>query len=210
MHFAIRKRHKIDYCWEHLLNSYRQYVTSDSIVLEIGASVTQKTIDLSRYCKKVIGVEKYEERKPNNHDNIEYLLGDWQNLSDFIQTESIDVVVSSHTIEHVQDDLKAINELYIILKPGGAAIITTPNRNRIGNILINLFVGRKRFPYKEHIREYTLKDLNLLLDKSRFKNNYKIIPVELGIQSYVNFYFKRTPQILREIATFLEIHLFKK
>jgi ubiquinone/menaquinone biosynthesis C-methylase UbiE len=39
---------------------------------------------------------------------------------------SFDVVFASHVLEHIDDDLAAINEVKRILKPGGIAILPVP------------------------------------------------------------------------------------
>lgn len=41
---------------------------------------------------------------------------------------SFDCIVMTDVLEHVPDRQKTLNELYRILKPGGAAIITTPHK----------------------------------------------------------------------------------
>jgi len=40
--------------------------------------------------------------------------------------ESFDFALCVHVLEHVQDDRKAISELYRVLRPGGAALIQVP------------------------------------------------------------------------------------
>ena len=37
-----------------------------------------------------------------------------------------DLILCSHVLEHVPDDMKALNELYRVLKPGGLALILIP------------------------------------------------------------------------------------
>ncbi len=113
-------KHKIHYDWVSLCLSSKKYVSQKSIVLEIGASNIQRTKQLSALCYKLIGVELYPERTPKDFGNVSYVIGDWQNLSQFIPEENIDVAVASHVIEHLHDDLKAINELYVVLKVGGS------------------------------------------------------------------------------------------
>ncbi|MCI5058783.1 MAG: class I SAM-dependent methyltransferase [Flavobacteriales bacterium] len=44
------------------------------------------------------------------------------------EDNSFDVVVSSEVIEHIPEPLKAIDEIYRVLKPGGIVILSTPNR----------------------------------------------------------------------------------
>ena len=200
------------YDWEHLFESYKAHVNKSSHVLEIGSSNVKRTSDIAKYCHQLIGVELFPERVPNNSENnsnIKYVVGDWQNLSCFIKPESIDVVVSSHVIEHVPDDLKAINELYAVLKPGGVALLNTPNRRRLVRSIIEFFSGERKFPFWEHQREYTEKDLINLLKSSRF-DNYKIIPIALGVHGGPIFLYSETvPILLIKFANFWEIHLFK-
>ena len=165
------------------------------IVLEIGASNIERTKQLSELCCKLIGVELFPERKPNNFGNVEYLVGDWQHLSEIIPPDSIDIAVASHVVEHVPDDLRAINELYAVLKHRGVAIINTPNRKRLVRAIIEVFTGDRKFPYWEHVREYTEKDLLNLLNSSLFKKFY-IKPVAFGIHGGpVYFYLERCPKI---------------
>jgi len=203
--------HKACYDWIHILDSYIKFVKRNHIVLELGASNKARTLDLSKHCKKVIGIEYSPERTPKSFKNIKYITGNWQKLTEFIPKESIDIAISSHVIEHVSDDLKAVNELYAVLKPGGIAIMNTPNRKRLTRAIIELFTGERKFPHWEHVREYTKNDLRNLLLKSAFKNNFKIIPVVFGVHGWsIRIYFKKPPKIFRKWANFWEIHLVKR
>ena len=42
------------------------------------------------------------------------------------ESETHDAIICIHVLEHVEDDQRAINELYRVLKPGGWALITVP------------------------------------------------------------------------------------
>lgn len=44
------------------------------------------------------------------------------------ESESFDAAICIHVLEHIEEDLKAINELYRVLKPGGWAVISVPLR----------------------------------------------------------------------------------
>jgi 2-polyprenyl-3-methyl-5-hydroxy-6-metoxy-1,4-benzoquinol methylase len=70
-----------------------------------------------------------------------------------LESNSFDTVVSFQVIEHIEDDLLFLKEIYRVLKPGGIAIISTPN------ILQTL----SRNPW--HIREYTSTQLTALCKK---------------------------------------------
>jgi len=198
-----------DYSWFSLLQSFKKFVNKESVVLEIGASIIPRTRELAKYCRKLIGVELFLERMPSNFKNISYLNGDWQKLSGYIEPESINVAICSHVIEHVPDDLLALNELYRVLKPGGVAVLNTPNRKRLIRFAIELFTGNRKFPWWEHLREYTENDLKLLIERSAFKK-YDIIPVTFGIHAWpLLLYTKKCPEAFRKIANFWEVHLFK-
>jgi ubiquinone/menaquinone biosynthesis C-methylase UbiE len=198
-----------NYDWDHLLEKYKKLVKLNFTVLEIGASTINRTNDLAKYCQKVIGIEYFNERLPQSHDNIYYKLGDWQKLTKIIPPNSIDLAVSSHVIEHISDDIKALNELYIVLKPKSFAILNTPNRKRLTRQVIELFTGERKFPYWEHVREYTEEDLIKLISKSNFKK-YQIVPVVFGIHGgNFKIYLKNVPKHFRKFSNFWEIVLQK-
>ncbi|KEO74782.1 class I SAM-dependent methyltransferase [Anditalea andensis] len=70
-----------------------------------------------------------------------------------IKSNEYDSVVSFQVIEHIENDLLFLKELYRVLKPGGKAIISTPN---IKHTLT-------RNPW--HIREYTSQQLTELCQR---------------------------------------------
>ncbi len=202
----------ITYDWISICQSYKKYVKKSSIVLEIGASNLEKTKQLSQHCHQLIGVELLPQKTPSNFKNVRYITGDWQNLTNFIKPKSIDIAVSSHVIEHVPDDLKALDELYQVLRPGAAALITTPNRKRLTRRVIEFFSKKRKFPHFKsgHVREYTEEDLIILLKKSLFKQ-YKIIPVVIGLHAgWLYCYFEKVPRFLKGLANFWEVHLFRE
>jgi SAM-dependent methyltransferase len=209
MKLYLTRPSKLNFDWQSLLNSYYQVVKPESVVLEIGSSVQERTLELSRHCHRLIGVEIDPERTPRDYGNIEYVTADWQNLSDTIQPDSIDVAVSSHVIEHVADDLKALNELFKILKPGGVALINTPNRKRLTRSLIEFFSKERQFPYWEHQREYIESDLTQLIKSSDFKQ-YEIKPLVFGLHGGYYFCFIDTvPAFLKKYSNYWQIRLTK-
>lgn len=63
---------------------------------------------------------------------------------------SFDSIISFQVIEHIKDDLHFLKEIFRVLRPGGIALITTPNRP----------MSLSRNPW--HIREYTAGELTSL------------------------------------------------
>lgn len=189
--------------------TYKKLVKQNYLVLEIGASTIDRTRDLSKLCKKIIGVEYQKKRLPCNHGNIEYTLGDWQKLDKIIKPNTVDLAISSHTLEHIPNDKKAINQLYKVLKPNKYAIITTPNRKRLIRVIIEFFTSERKFPHWEHIREYTELDLEKLIKSTNFKK-FTITPVVIGFHfQNIKICFTKVPNILKKYANCWEIILKK-
>jgi SAM-dependent methyltransferase len=65
----------------------------------------------------------------------------------FIEQDRFDYIFSFQVIEHIRNDRLFLEEIYRMLRPGGVAIITTPNFK----------MSLSRNPW--HIREYTAKEL---------------------------------------------------
>ncbi|WP_143960343.1 class I SAM-dependent methyltransferase [Litoribacter populi] len=69
-----------------------------------------------------------------------------------VESNKYDFVVSFQVIEHIKDDMLFLKEIYRVLKPGGYAIISTPNVRH----------SLTRNPW--HEREYTPNQLTDLCD----------------------------------------------
>jgi 2-polyprenyl-3-methyl-5-hydroxy-6-metoxy-1,4-benzoquinol methylase len=70
-----------------------------------------------------------------------------------LKDNAYDVVISFQVIEHIEDDLLFLKEIHRVLRPGGIALITTPNRK----------MSLSRNPW--HIREYLPRELEALAKK---------------------------------------------
>jgi len=44
---------------------------------------------------------------------------------------SFDLLIANHVLEHVEDDLRALAEIYRVLKPGGFAVLQTPYSSKL-------------------------------------------------------------------------------
>ena len=42
------------------------------------------------------------------------------------EDNTFDFILCNHVLEHIEDDIKAINELYRVMKPGGSGIFQIP------------------------------------------------------------------------------------
>ena len=69
--------------------------------------------------------EIYEARNIHIRDKV-----DMENLAQY-EDEMFDFIYHCHVLEHIPNDLKAMNELYRVLKKGGACITLVPLYNRV-------------------------------------------------------------------------------
>lgn len=112
--------------------------------------------------KKVIGVDNSSEvidfaRCKYERSGLEFKVGDVLNI-DFPDSY-FDAVVSFETIEHVNNQEKALSEIQRVLKPNGLLIISSPNRK-----VTSPFKSIDEPPENPfHIVEHTMKEFIRLL-----------------------------------------------
>jgi SAM-dependent methyltransferase len=85
---------------------------------------------------------------------------------------TFDAVICYHVLEHIKDDIKAISEIFRILKPGGWAILQSPvdwnRRQTFEDLTITSPEERKKvFGQSDHVRIYG-RDYTDRLKKSGF------------------------------------------
>lgn len=83
-----------------------------------------------------------------------------------------DLILCYHILEHVEEDLKAMQELYRVLKENGTCLIQTPFKE--GEIYENPAItteqGRlKHFGQEDHVRIYSIKGLKKRLQETGFE-----------------------------------------
>ncbi len=121
-------------------------------------------------------------RKWQNIPNINYfstdISGDF--LSDFrydichIESSSnrFDLVICYHILEHIEDDIQAMSELFRVIKPGGTCIVQTPFKD--GDVYEDETKVSKEdrllhFGQEDHVRIYSLYALSERLKKVGFQ-----------------------------------------
>jgi 2-polyprenyl-3-methyl-5-hydroxy-6-metoxy-1,4-benzoquinol methylase len=127
-----------------------QFVQGD--VLEVGCGegrgielILPKATSYTAVDKIAPVIEKLKQKFPTGHFmsmNIPPLHG--------LKDNQYDSIVSFQVIEHIEDDHLFLKEIYRVLKPGGTAWLTTPNRK----------MSLTRNPW--HIREYLPEELTAL------------------------------------------------
>lgn len=140
--------HEYEYALSH--------IRPNDTILDVAAGMGAGSNVLSRFGNTVHGLELCEEhlkfaQKKYNKENIFFHLGDGQDMP--FTDDEFDLAVSAHTMEHIPNDRKFLEELARVLKPEGKLIIEVPLRVR------KPFVHNDDPFMKDHEREYIVEEL---------------------------------------------------
>jgi 2-polyprenyl-3-methyl-5-hydroxy-6-metoxy-1,4-benzoquinol methylase len=130
-----------------------QYAKGD--LLEVGCGTGRGIEILVNAADNYTGIDKNEPLIKEHTAKYPQSKFYDQNVPPFtnIPDESMDTVITFHVIEHIKDDNEFVKEIKRVLKPGGTAIVTTPN--------VEMRLARNPW----HVREYTRDGLKGLLEK---------------------------------------------
>lgn len=94
---------------------------------------------------------------------------------------SMDLVLATEIIEHMENPNHLLSQAQRVLCPGGHILITTPNVSRIGSVF-KLLAGKSNYDrlkpvgfsnaedeWRPHFREYSLEELHQLLRQNGFE-----------------------------------------
>jgi len=163
-----------------------EYVKGD--LLEIGCGVGRGIEVLLKKCKTYTTIDKNDEVLGSLRKQFPGLTFISASVPPFAgaATEGFDCLVTCQVIEHVEDDRLFMEEVHRVLKPGGVAVITTPN--------IKMTLSRNPW----HVREYTKEEM-LALVKRKFSDVQL-----LGVygDEKVNQYYEQNKESVRRIMRF--------
>jgi ubiquinone/menaquinone biosynthesis C-methylase UbiE len=131
----------------------KDYVVGD--VLEVGCGEGRGIPLLTEHARTFTAVDKIKAALDQLQVRFPSATFRAMNIPPFhgLEDNVYDLVVSFQVIEHIQDDNLFLREIHRVLKPGGTALLTTPNRK----------MSLSRNPW--HIREYLPDELKRLAMK---------------------------------------------
>jgi len=109
-----------------------KYSTAGGSALEIGPGSGLYLPMLARHAARVVTVDiesvylEQAKQSGNLPENVEFRLDDITHSS--LADNTFDLILCTEVIEHIADSSAALREIGRILKPGGIAIITTPQK----------------------------------------------------------------------------------
>jgi len=175
---VIYQRHLVAY------HSAKQYVKGD--LLEVGCGEGYGMELLLPEVDSYTAVDKFEPRIAVQSDEKPASFHQMNLPPIKFKANKFDSLVSFQVIEHIEYDETFIYELSRGLKPGGNAVLTTPNR----------LMSLTRNPW--HIREYTFQELGAKLSK-----HFSKVEV-MGVygDKAINDYYKANKASVQKITQF--------
>lgn len=186
---------------QHALQQFRKHVSKEApIIMEVGCS---SGFLLRLLCKEfpdalVIGSDVVQ-------NPLKQLVGRLPGVPllrfDLVKCplleNSFDAIILLNVLEHIEDDLTAMQHVYRILKPGGIAIIEVP----AGPHLFDAYDT-----FLKHFRRYTLSSLCDLVKKVNFEIVEKS---HLGCLMYLGFSWikKRNRRLISPEETAKQSHV---
>lgn len=84
-----------------------------------------------------------------------------------VPDDSVDIVVIFHVLDHLPDPSLVLNQIYKMLRPGGAICIAVHNVNSVSAKILK---NKSPIFDVEHTYLYSKKTMKKILEQSRFKN----------------------------------------
>ena len=131
----------------------REYVKGNT--LEVGCGEGRGVSTLMELASSFTAVDKIETviaDLQQKHPSGKFLNMNIPPLGG-LEDNTYDSIVSFQVIEHIENDFLFLKEIHRVLKPGGIALLTTPNRK----------MSLSRNPW--HVREYLADELSALAAK---------------------------------------------
>lgn len=184
--------------FERSLFAYHQAADIISgTVLEIGTGMGYGLPLLVPRSECFISIDKYPSEmviRYANDNKIRFIRAKIPPLSE-IDDNSIDFIICFQLIEHIKQDRELVREMFRVLKKGGKALLTTPNKQ----------MSLTRNPW--HIREYNIREFEILFNE--FFSSIEIYGI-YGNDKVKEYYLKNKESV-RKITRFdifkLQYHL---
>jgi len=155
---------KDETAFEHL---HRYHTVAEliknKVVLDIASGEGYGSAILARSAQKVFAIDidpeviQHAKKKYAEFGNIEFLIGQAENIP--LPDNSIDVIISYETIEHLDESSqeKFLQQITRVLKENGSLVISTPDKTN--------YSDRHGYTNKFHLKEFTSEEFLSFLKK---------------------------------------------
>ena len=158
---TLESMNQADWYNKWTMNKIKSFLTGK--ILEIGCGIGNFTKTLLEF-GQVYGIDIREDyvnetKKILKTNGAKIGLGDIEKGGYFFRGEKFDSIVCINVLEHIRDDVRALRNMYNLLKKGGVLILIIPAHPFLYGE-IDRAIG--------HFRRYTKKDISFKLDEYGF------------------------------------------
>jgi len=151
-----------------------RHVAPGQRVLDVGCGEGRFTAALADSGAHAVGIDVAEEplrRARAGRPDLEFLRVPVDHAWP-LQDASFDAIWAGEVIEHVADTAGWLSEVRRVLRPGGLALLSTPNHGRTSLLAMALLprsFEARLDPLSDHLRFYTQRSLARVLEEFRFE-----------------------------------------
>lgn len=110
------------------LGKFKSHIKGN--ILEVGCGIGNFTSILSEYGKVfAIDIDKSLIEKIKRNDKIEVGFGDIEKNVYFFKDQRFDTIVCINVLEHIKEDVNALENMYNLLQKGGKLILLVPTHS---------------------------------------------------------------------------------
>lgn len=155
---------------KYYLPLIKRFIPGNSEILEIGCGTGKYTEILKKGAKRICGVdispEMIKMAKKRNPD-VQFIVANCETLLDF-KEEEFDVVAGLNVFSYFQNKPKALSSINRVLKRGGIFFDLDMNGLSPFYYLMSFIKKNELEKWHNYIKESTLQNLSLILDKAGF------------------------------------------
>ena len=154
---------------------FEKIVEGKGRLLDVGSDLGSQTLAAGRRVHVAVGFDIRKERvllahrrkKDEGISNVFFSVGNAEKLWPF-RDGAFDVLLMSDVLEHLENEERALEEGYRVLRPGGTLLLVLPNKETSWKKKQSS-LGICSFADRDHKREYLETDLRDLLERHHFE-----------------------------------------
>jgi SAM-dependent methyltransferase len=154
-------------------------VRKDSLIIDVGCGVGSNLKLLKSIGLKVIGID-FEIYSlflaKRRFSTVPFVHGDLLSLP--FKTNSIETIIATDILEHLDDDSIGIKEIHRALTRGGTVILTVPAFNSLWGIQDIVGMHKRRYSKNEFLKKIEQEGFTVF--KSSYFNFFLFFPILLG------------------------------
>jgi 2-polyprenyl-3-methyl-5-hydroxy-6-metoxy-1,4-benzoquinol methylase len=165
-HYKGLQIHATNGLHEQMLAMFQKYVPAWKQVLDVGAGAGAFSLRLHDHGYRVVGLDVNAEYW--QAQGVPFITCDLNSSFQAYVDETFDAVCCMEVIEHIENPWQLMRGIKAVLRPGGIAIISTPNVESFYSRLLYLrtgiphWFGERHFIESGHINPITSFEMSLI------------------------------------------------